>query len=305
MIINLRRNSLLCLFACMLALSCSSAYGQDYDKVEISTIKLTENIYMLQGAGGNIGVCVGDDGVFIIDDQFAPLTAKIKAAIAKISSKEIRFVINTHWHHDHVGGNENMGAAGAVIVAHQNVRKRMSTDQFMEFFNKQVPAAPKVALPVITFTRDLAFHLNDEETRISHIKEAHTDGDAIVFFEKANVIHTGDIYFSGMYPFIDKSAHGSVDGMIKAVKHILDIINDDTRVIPGHGPLSNKAELAVYLKMLVSLRARMSAYIAEGKTLEEIKQIGLSKDFDPKWGGGFLSPDKFTQILYEDLSRHK
>ena len=258
---------------------------------------------MLQGAGGNIGVCVGDDGVFIIDDQFAPLTAKIKFAIAKLSSKKVRFVINTHWHCDHVGGNENMGEAGAVIVAHQNVRKRMSTDQFMEFFNKKVPSAPKSALPVITFTQDLTFHLNDEETRIFHVKEAHTDGDAVVFFEKSNVIHTGDIYFSGMYPFIDKSSHGSVDGVIKAARHILDIINDDTKVIPGHGPLSNKAELAVYVEMLVSLRAKMSAYISKGKTLEEIKAIGPSKDFDPKWGGGFLSPDKFTQILYEDLSK--
>ena len=300
---NLRRISLLCLSVCMLVLSYSSAYSQEYDKVEISTIKLSENIYMLQGAGGNIGVCVGDDGVFIIDDQFAPLTAKIKSAIAKLSSKKVRFVINTHWHYDHVGGNENMGEAGAVIVAHQNVRKRMSTDQFMEFFNKKVPSAPKTALPVITFTRDITFHLNDEETRIFHAKEAHTDGDAIVFFEKSNVIHTGDIYFSGMYPFIDKSSHGSVDGVIKAARHILDIINDDTKVIPGHGPLSNKAELTVYVEMLVSLRAKMSTYIAKGKTLEEIKKIGLSKDFDPKWGGGFLSPDKFTQILYEDLSK--
>lgn len=302
---NLRRISLLCLSVCMLFLSYSSTYSQEYDKVEISTIKLSENIYMLQGAGGNIGVCVGDDGVFIIDDQFAPLTAKIKSAIAKLSSKKVRFVINTHWHHDHVGGNENLGEAGAVIVAHQNVRKRMNTDQFMEFFNKKVPTAPKAALPVITFTRDITFHLNDEETRIFHVKEAHTDGDAVVFFEKANVIHTGDIYFSGMYPFIDKSSHGSVDGVIKAARHILDIINDDTKVIPGHGPLSNKAELAVYVEMLVSLRAKMSAYISKGKTLEEIKQIGPSKDFDAKWGGGFLSPDKFTQILYEDLSRVK
>lgn len=302
---NLRRISLLCLSVCMLVLSYSSAYSQEFDKVEISTIKVSENIYMLQGAGGNIGVCVGDDGVFMIDDQFAPLTAKIKSAIAKLSSKKVRFVINTHWHYDHVGGNENMGEAGAVIVAHQNVRKRMSTDQFMEFFNKKVPTAPKTALPVITFTRDITFHLNDEETRIFHAKEAHTDGDAIVFFEKSNVIHTGDIYFSGMYPFIDKSSHGSVDGMIKAARHILDIIDDDTKVIPGHGPLSNKAELAVFVEMLVSLRAKMSAYISNGKTLEEIKQIGLSKDLDPKWGGGFLSPDKFTQILYEDLSRNK
>lgn len=302
---NLRRISLLCLSVCMLFLSYSSTYSQEYDKVEISTIKLSENIYMLQGAGGNIGVCVGDDGVFIIDDQFAPLTAKIKSAIAKLSSKKVRFVINTHWHHDHVGGNENLGEAGAVIVAHQNVRKRMNTDQFMEFFNKKVPTAPKAALPVITFTRDITFHLNDEETRIFHVKEAHTDGDAVVFFEKANVIHTGDIYFSGMYPFIDKSSHGSVDGVIKAARHILDIINDDTKVIPGHGPLSNRAELAVYVEMLVSLRAKMSAYISKGKTLEEIKKIGPSKDFDAKWGGGFLSPDKFTQILYEDLSRPK
>jgi len=250
---SLRRINVLFLSLCVLFFCFSNAYSQEFDKVQISTIKVAENIYMLQGQGGNIGVCVGEDGVFIVDDQFAPLTAKIKAAIAKLSNKSIRFVINTHWHFDHVGGNENMGEAGAVIVAHENVRKRMSTDQFIEFFNKKLPPSPKVALPVITFTQDIAFHLNNEETRIFHATNAHTDGDAIVFFKKSNVIHTGDIYFAGIYPFIDTSSHGSIDGMIKAAKHILSIINDDTKVIPGHGPLSKKAELAEYVEMLVSL----------------------------------------------------
>lgn len=280
-----------------------TAYSDEFDKVQIATIKVTDHIYMLQGEGGNIGVCAGDDGVFMIDDQFAPLTEKIQAAIAKISDREIRFLINTHYHFDHVGGNENIGKTGSVIVAHENVRNRMNTEQFIKFFNKKIPAYPPAALPVITFTEDLKFHLNNEETHVFHVQNAHTDGDAIIYFKNANVIHTGDIYFAGIYPFIDTSAHGSVDGMIRAANTILTLINDDTKVIPGHGPLSNKAELVKYVGMLTTLRERVNNYIAAGKTLAEIEKIGPSKEFDPEWGDGFLSPADFIRILYEDLSR--
>lgn len=288
---------------CFFLFNLSHVFAQDFDKVTITTEQLSENIYMLQGRGGNLGVCAGEDGVFLVDDQFAPLTEKIKAAISKISNKDIRFVINTHYHHDHVGGNEKMGEAGSVIVAHENVRHRMSTEQFIKFFNKKVPAYPKAALPIITFSKDLNFHLNNEEIHVFHIKNAHTDGDAAIFFKTANVFHTGDIYFSGIYPFIDVPSHGSVDGMIRASKYILTLVNDDTKIIPGHGPLSNKADFMAYVKMLEDLRDRMRKHIAAGKTLTEIQALKPSKDYDAEWGDGFLSPDTFVRLLYEDLSR--
>ncbi|MBW1852266.1 MAG: MBL fold metallo-hydrolase [Deltaproteobacteria bacterium] len=283
----------------------SAVYCQDFEKVEITAEKVAGNVFMLQGKGGNIGACVGDDAVFLVDDQFAPLTEKIKFAISKISNKKIRFVINTHWHYDHVGGNENLGDAGAAIVAHENVRYRMSTDQVIAFFNAEVPASPKAALPIITFSRDIRFYLNGEEIHIFHEKNAHTDGDAVVFFKKSNVIHTGDIYFSGIYPFIDLSSHGSIDGIISAAKHILSIINENTKIIPGHGPMSNKSEFTVYIEMLETLRNRVREHISNGKTLKEIHGLRPSKEFDAVWGDGFLTPDKFVQILYEDLSRSK
>ena len=299
-----RRTIISSFIFCIVLLFVSSAFGQDkdFDKVQIKTIKTSGNVYMLLGSGGNIGVLAGDDGVFLVDDQFAPLTKKIKDAIGKISDKEIRFVINTHWHFDHVGGNENLGETGSVIIAHENVRKRMSTDQFIEFFQKKVPASPKVALPIITFTQDLMFHLNGEDIHVFHVNNAHTDGDAIVYFRNSNVIHTGDIYFAGIYPFIDTSAQGSVNGVIDAAQRILSIIDDDTKVIPGHGPLSNKAELSGYVDMLIRLRAKITKQISDGKTLEEIQKTKPAQEFDEKWGHGMLTSDQFVQILYTDLS---
>jgi cyclase len=290
------------LFLLFVTVSSALSQDKDFDKVQIKTVKLSENVYMLLGSGGNIGVYAGDDGVFIVDDQFAPLTKKIKAAIGKISDKKIRFVINTHWHFDHVGGNENLGEMGSVIIAHENVRKRMSTDQFIEFFQKKVPASPKVALPIITFTRDITFHPSEDDIHVFHASNAHTDGDAIVYFRNSNVIHTGDIYFAGLYPFIDTSANGSVNGVIDAAQYVLSIINDDTKVIPGHGPLSNKAELSAYVNMLISLKAKISKQISAGKTLEEIQRTKPTQEFDEKWGHGMLTPDQFVQILYKDLS---
>ncbi len=292
-------------FFCILLFTVSTASGQDqeFDKVKIKIVKAAENVHMLMGSGGNIGVCTGDDGVFLVDDQFAPLTEKIKAAIGKISNKDIRFLINTHWHFDHVGGNENIGEAGAVIIAHENVRNRMSTDQFIDFFQKQIPASPKIALPIITFTQDITFHLNEDEIHVFHVKNAHTDGDAIVYFQNSNVIHTGDIYFASLYPFIDTGSHGSVNGVIDAARYVLSIIDDDTKVIPGHGHLSNKAELSEYVDMLINLRDKISKPISEGKTLNEIQAEKPTQEYDEKWGHGFLSPDQFVQILYNDLSR--
>jgi glyoxylase-like metal-dependent hydrolase (beta-lactamase superfamily II) len=273
----------------------------EYSKVEITTTEVSKGIYMLMGKGGNIGVSAGDDGVFMIDDQFAPLTTKIKAAIAKISDKPIRFLINTHWHFDHTGGNENMGKDEVVIVAHDNVRQRMTQDNFIEAFNVNVPASPKVALPVITFKDTVTFHLNNQEIQVVHYSNGHTDGDSMVFFKTANVIHMGDNFFNGLYPFIDSSSDGSVNGMIAAVESVLKIADDKTKIIPGHGPLGDKAALVVYRDMLITVRDRMQQLLAEGKTLDEIIALKPNADLDEKWGKEFLNPEAFMKILHSVL----
>lgn len=277
------------------------AQQMDFDKVQIKTHHLRGNIYMLEGAGGNIGVSAGEDAVYIIDDQFAPLTEKIKTAIAEISDKPVKFVINTHWHFDHTGGNENFGKAGAVIVAHDNVHERMSQENFIRALDRKVPPSPRAALPVITFSRDVTFHLNGEATRVFHVAHAHTDGDSVVHFPESNVVHTGDTWFHGMYPFIDVSSGGSIDGVIAAVEKILTIVDDDTRIIPGHGPLGDKAGLKRYLAMLKTVRERIQGLIDQGKSLAEIQGLKPNADFDGTLGNGFIKPDQFIEIVYNSL----
>ena len=267
-------------------------------EIKITTINVNNGVYMLMGQGGNIGLSVGEDGVFMIDDQFAPLSAKIKAAISKISKKPLKFVINTHWHFDHTGGNENFGKDGAIIVSHNNVRKRMSKEGFIKAFNKTIPAAPKVALPIITFNDEINFYFNNEEIEVLHQKNAHTDGDSIIFFKSSNVVHTGDIYFNGFYPFIDSSSQGSMNGIITSVNYILSRINDETKIIPGHGKLSNKKELISYRDTLIILRDRMQALIKERKSIDEIIAMKPNADLDETWGKGFLNPETFLKILY-------
>src|SRR5438128_8071325 len=225
---------------------------------------------MMAGDGGNLGVSGGEDALFVIDVQFAPLTPKIQAAIANITSKRVKFVLNTHWHFDHTGGNENLGKAGAIIVAHENVKKRLSTEGFIEFFGMKTKPEPKVALPVVAFTRDLTFHLNGDELVVSHVPRAHTDGDSIVRFRKSNVVHMGDTFFNKLYPFIDTSSGGSVAGVIAAVDRILKVAGDDTKIIPGHGPLGNKADLKAYREMLAAVSGNIRSQIGAGKTLEQV-----------------------------------
>jgi len=281
----------------------AAAAQQDFSKVEITTDKLGANTYMLTGGGGNLGVSVGDDGVFIVDDQFAPLTPKITAAIAKLTNKPVRFVINTHWHFDHTGGNENFGNAGAVIVAHDNVRKRMSMEQFIEFLNMPIKPSPRAALPVVTFPSELRFHLNGEEIHAFHVAAAHTDGDAIVHFRTSNVIHLGDVFFNKLYPFIDTSSGGAIDGVIAACDKVLAMAGDNTKLIPGHGPLATKADLKAYRDMLSTVAERVRKQVREGKKLDEVVASKPTAEFDAVWGKGFLPAPKFVEMVFKNLQK--
>ena len=290
--------------ACALVLLAAPALAQqDLSKVEIQTEKLADTVYMMTGAGGNLGVSAGEDGVFLIDSQFAPLTPKIQEAIGKVSAKPVRFLLNTHWHFDHTGGNENLGKAGAVIVAQENVRKRLSKEGLIAFFGMKTKAEPPVALPVITFTRDLSFQLNGEEIRAFYVPRAHTDGDTIVVFPKSDVVHMGDTFFNKMYPFIDTSSGGSVAGVLAAVDRALKMVGDKTKIIPGHGPLGTNADLKAYRDMLAAVSGRVASQVKQGKKMEEVVASKPTAQYDEAWGKGFLAPEKFVEMLYGNLKK--
>ena len=278
---------------------------QDFSKVEIRAEKLADTLYMLTGAGGNMGLSVGEDAVFLVDDQFAPLTPRIEAAIAKITPKPVKFVLNTHWHFDHTGGNENLGKAGAVIVAHENVRKRMSVENFIEFLGMRTKPDPRIALPVVTFTSDVTFHLNGDEIYVQHAPSAHTDGDAIVHYRKSDAVHMGDIFFNKLYPFIDTSSGGTVEGVIAAVERVLQVTSERTRIIPGHGPLATRADLQAYRSMLATISGRIGEQVRAGRTLEQVAASKPTEEFDAVWGKGFLKPDKFVEMLYKNLQKRQ
>jgi cyclase len=284
-----------------------SAAGQppDFSQVTIKTESLAPGVHMLVGAGGNIGLSTGEDGAFIVDDQYAPLTDKIIAAIKTLTDKPVRFVINTHWHGDHTGGNENFGKVGAIIVAHDNVRKRMSAEQFNEALKRTTPPAPKGALPVVTFSDSATLHLNGDEVRIVHVAPAHTDGDSIVHLTKANVLHMGDLYFNGGYPFIDISSGGAVNGIVAAADQALAMGNESTKIIPGHGPLGTKATLKQYRDVVATVRDRVAALIKQGKSLADIQATAPSKEFDATWGTGFVKGEQFVAAVHSSLSKGK
>jgi cyclase len=253
---------------------------------------------MLEGEGGNIGVSAGEDGVFLIDDQFAPLTTRILAAVKAISDKPVRLLLNTHWHFDHVGGNENLGRSGVVIIAQDNVRKRMSAKTAIDFFKSSYGPAGAAALPVITFSETVTFHLNGDDATALHLANAHTDGDSIIHFRNANVIHMGDTYFNGLYPFIDVGTNGSVKGVIAAADRVLGMADDNTKIIPGHGPLSNKRELKAYRDMLAAVYPKIERMVKAKKPLAQVIAAKPTKDYDAAWGNGFLKPEQFVEIVY-------
>jgi glyoxylase-like metal-dependent hydrolase (beta-lactamase superfamily II) len=272
---------------------------QNFDTIQVRSQALGGGVYMLTGSGGNLGLSVGDDAVFLIDDQFAPLTPKILAAIAAITPKPVRFVFNTHWHGDHTGGNENLGMAGALIVAHENVRKRMSTEQFVQAFNQRVPPSAKGALPVVTFTDGVSFHINGDSLVATHVAPAHTDGDAIVHFAKANVIHMGDLFVSAGLPFVDRYSGGTNAGIVAAADRALAMADDQTKIIPGHGRLADKARLQMWRDALVTLHDRMRREVAAGKTVDEVLAMKITEPYAREFPGAH---ERFLRTLYAELT---
>ncbi|MFN3451356.1 MAG: MBL fold metallo-hydrolase [Sphingorhabdus sp.] len=266
--------------------------AQDMSKVEIKTEQVAPGVAVLFGAGGNIGVSYGEDGTILIDDQFAPLTEKIQTAVSTLGAQPVKFLVNTHWHYDHTGGNENLGKANAVIMAHDNVRVRMAAGQ-----GNQKPAA-KVALPVVTYADGLKLHLNGEEVRVMHMPAGHTDGDSIVHWTKSNVIHMGDLFFLRMsFPFVDASSGGNVRGVVTAADKVLAIADDQTKIIPGHGPVATKADLQQYRNMVAEIVAKVEAGIKAGKTLEQIKAERPADGYGVN-PSGFITADKFVETVY-------
>lgn len=277
--------------AAVSVLLCIAAWAQrDYSRIKIKTTHVAGNIYMLEGAGGNIGVSAGPDGILIVDDQFAPLAEKIRNALKELAEGPLEFLINTHFHGDHTGGNAVFGDE-AHIIAHANVRKRL-----------QVEDASEEALPVVTFDDSLSIHFNDEEIRVIHFPNSHTDGDSVVFFTGSNVVHMGDLFFSGRFPYVDLSSGGDVEGLIGHIEKLLAELPPDVKLIPGHGPLSDLDDLKIYHQTLVATTELVRDQIEAGKSLEEIKTAGLPKKWR-SWGAGFISTSRWIEIVHRSLAK--
>jgi cyclase len=283
----------------VLAAPMAALAQHDFAGATVKTIKVTDRIYMLEGRGGNIGVSAGPDGVLIVDDQFAPLADKIKAALKYLGSDKPKYILNTHWHGDHVGGNPAFGKDG-TIIAHTNVRKRVTTRQML--FGKEVEALSPDGWPVITFDESVSIHFNGEEIRVMHYPGGHTDGDIIVFFTGSNVVHMGDHLFTGMFPFVDLDHGGDVEGMTRNIERVLKEIPADAKIIPGHGPLSTAEDLKAFHSMLVETTNLVRNKIAAGLTLDQIKSEGVPDRWQ-KWGEGFINTDQWLETVHRSLTR--
>jgi glyoxylase-like metal-dependent hydrolase (beta-lactamase superfamily II) len=283
------------------------AQAPDYTKVEYRNEKLTDNLFVLFGGGGNIAVLTGPDGSLVVDSDVPEMSAKMRAAVSLVSDRPARFLVNTHYHFDHAGGNPTLGRGNVVIVAQENVRQRLSGKQTLkqDGIDLTFDPTPREGLPLVTFEDGLQFHVNGEDVSVVHVAHAHTDGDACVFFEKANVLHTGDLMMSVGYPIVDAGNGGSLDGLIAGHERIIKLCNDKTRVIPGHGPVVGKADLQAYRDMLVSIRQRVADLMRKGRSVEEVVAAHPSREFDERWGKGFYKPDLFVQRVFIELGRVK
>lgn len=278
----------------------SISYGQrDWSSVKITSEKLSENIYVLFGSGGNIGLAIGQENAYLIDDQFSPLSNKILEHVKTITDKPVKWVLNTHWHGDHTGGNENMANQGAIVIAHENVRKRMATKQDRGG-GRTVEPSPESALPIITFNDKITLYLgNGNSMHAMHVNDAHTDGDAYYYFPEDNVLHMGDNFFVGRYPYIDLNSGGDIDGLVSNVTMALGIIDAETKIIPGHGKVATKSDLESYKEVISTLRERVVKARAAGNSLEETQKLGLSKEWDASHGQGFINADKIIEFIYK------
>ena len=274
------------------------AAQQDFSQVEIRTEMVADGLYVLFGAGGNIGLSVGEDGAFLVDDQYAPLTEKILAAVAAVTDQAVRWVLNTHWHGDHTGGNENLGREGAMIVAHENVYRRLNPAEFADLVGRSQQSAPE-GLPVVTFNDRVSFHWNGEDIRVNHMPNAHTDGDALVFFTNADAVHMGDTFFNGRYPFIDVDSGGGVHGVIAIADYVLANTSASTRLIPGHGEITDHTSLRAYRDMVTTVRDRVSEMMGEGMTEDEVVAAGPTADLDADWGE---NAERFVRGVYASLA---
>lgn len=278
------------------------AFSQKFEDVEIKSAKLSDDVYVITGKGGNLGLLIGKDGNILIDDQFAPLTNKILDVIHNLTNQPIKFLINTHWHPDHTGGNENFGKLGSLIISHENVRERLSTEQFIEFMERKIKPLPVEALPIITFTDSISFHIKNETVQIFHFPNAHTDGDSMIYFKENNILHTGDIFVKNRYPFIDTSSHGTIDGIIGALEKIIPLLNKESLIIPSHGDISNLTDLYEYLSMLQDVRNNISSQINKGYSIKQILESNPTSPFDHKYGNDkFITPNDFVISVFQSL----
>lgn len=278
------------------------AHAQN-EEVTITIDTLSQKTFMLTGNGGNIGIYLGENQVFMVDDQFAPLSEKIKAAISTLTNKPITYLVNTHMHGDHTGGNVNFNTDETVLVAQDNVRKRLkSSGEEKVKANEMTQEQYENTLPEITFSEDLTFHDGDETVMAFHVHNAHTDGDTMIYFVNENVLHMGDTYFAGRYPYIDLNSGGSINGYIAAHKKALLVIDGDTKIIPGHGRPSNKVELETYVKVLEDIKETIQKEVTAGKSLEEVKSnSSLTSKYDADYGNGYINPERMRETVYNSL----
>jgi cyclase len=301
----MNRKTEMMMLACLVTVAgATQAQAPDPAKIEYRTQKVAEGLNVLFGGGGNIAVLTGPDGAFVVDSDIVEMSAKLRGALALVTDQPPRFLVNTHFHFDHAGGNATIGRSGTVIVAHDNVRKHLMTRQVVSP-GVEIVTEPMArdGLPVVTFDDGVRFHVNGEEIAVYHVANAHTDSDALVFFEQANVLHTGDLMMSIGYPFVDSANGGSLAGLIAAQEKALGLSNEKTRVIPGHGSLVGKADLQAYHDMLATIRGRVAELVRKGRSLEQVQAAAPSKEFDERWGKGFFTADAFVQRVYIELSK--